>query len=752
MRIIRTFLWLICILALLAIGSVVTLYFLITPETVQTRLQSSLDQIGLSIRANETARVKVLPTISVNLPSAQVFDKENKLVAFYRSAHFEVSPWWLLLGQVHVQNLLIDGFSLQERELATPSDWLKENITTKTALIDDLVIESVELNNSELRLKLGSNLINLQNLRAVVSDPAPQMHAPISLSTQMHVSPANVLMDLNAAFSLDLNLASGKISLENLSVQSTGTHEGKPFQLNLNSPLAQITAQDFYAQTASATLSGSPSFGNLSLSAAELRIDEKLLQAPDIYLNFVKGVAADSLSFEIRSPFSFNRETNESLADHLQGSVTLPGQSEKIPLSGKVAVNWDKQSVESELFASIHAAPTTFKGRSAGFDHPAIEGDLVFGRLELTDLSFLKSLYLAKEDLPGVENTSAGSPNNEESAPAGQAPETDTTAAQNESEAAEENETLNGSSPIENESAVEQTQQSTDSTQTTEIAADLSAQSATPAPDDFNSDVLSHSFAFLNQFDFKGSVVVGELKAGPITLSQLKSDMVIQNGTLHLSKAIASTYGGKTELDLQLNDQGHWSVQYRGEGISLSPLLKDAAGNENMPGNLNLQANLYGNGFTQRTLNGQIGFAAVRTKLFGFDLNEAIKDIREFRNPTQQSDRFTEVEHLRGIATIHDGRANVERLTTDFGLLRMNGQAQIELADNQLAGELKGTGPHGLELTLGLTGQWQNPLLTLDAEKIRADNNLIAPQKTKEPESDKPSSWDKLKDFFREKF
>ena len=546
MRIIRTFLWLICILALLAIGSVVTLYFLITPETVQTRLQSSLDQIGLSIRANETARVKVLPTISVNLPSAQVFDKENKLVAFYRSAHFEVSPWWLLLGQVHVQNLLIDGFSLQERELATPSDWLKENITTKTALIDDLVIESVEFNNSELRLKLGSNLINLQNLRAVVSDPAPQMHAPISLSTQMHVSPANILMDLNAAFSLDLNLASGKISLENLSVQSTGTHEGKPFQLNLNSPLAQITAQDFYAQTASATLSGSPSLGNLSLSAAELRIDEKILQAPDIYLNFVRGVAADSLSFEIRSPFSFNRETNESLADHLQGSVTLPGQSEKIPLSGKVAVNWDKQSVESELFASIHAAPTTFKGRSAGFDHPAIEGDLVFGRLELTDLSFLKSLYLAKEDLPGVENTPVSSPiNKEESAPVGQAPETDTTVAQNASEVAEENETLNGASPIENETAVEQTQQSTDSAQTTEIASDLSAQSTTPAPDDFNSEVLSHSFAFLNQFDFKGSVVVGELKAGPITLSQLKSDMVIQNGTLHLPKAIASTYGGK---------------------------------------------------------------------------------------------------------------------------------------------------------------------------------------------------------------
>lgn len=753
MRIIRTFLWLICILALLAIGSVVTLYFLITPETVQNRLQSSLDQIGLSIRANETPRVKVLPTISVNLPSAQVFDKENKLVAFYRSAHFEVSPWWLLFGQVHVQNLLIDGFSLQERELATPSEWLKENITTKTALIDDLVIESVEFNNSELRLKLGSNLINLQNLRAVVSDPAPQMHAPIALSTQLHVSPANLLMDLEAAFSLDLNLASGQVSLENLSIQSTGTQEGKPFQLSLQSPLAQITSQDFYAKTASVALTGSPSFGKLSLSAAELRIDEKSLQAPDIYLNFAKGAAADTLNLEVRSPFSFNRETNESVADHLQGSITLPGQSEKIPLSGKVAVNWDKQSVESELFASIHAAPTTFKGRSAGFDHPAIEGDLVFGRLELTDLSFLKSLYLAKEDLPGVESASdSSSVENGDNVLATQVPEADNTVAQNESEPVEKDENQNGTALAEKESAVEQPEQNTASTQTAELSSDSSTQDNQSSADDLSSEVLSHSFAFLNQFDFKGTVVVGELKAGPITLSQLKSDMVIQNGALHLPKAIASTYGGKTELDLQLNDQGHWSVQYHGEGISLSPLLKDAAGNENMPGNLNLQANLYGNGFTQRTLNGQIGFAAVRTKLFGLDLNEAIKDIREFRNPVQQSDRFTEVEHLRGIATIHDGRASLERLSVDFGLLRMNGQAQIELADNQLSGELRGVGPHDLELTVGLSGQWQNPTLGLDAEKIRADNNLIAPQKPKEQESDKPSSWDKLKDFFKEKF
>ena len=44
MRILRTILWIVCVLVLLAIGSVVALYFLVTPESVQSRLQQSLNQ------------------------------------------------------------------------------------------------------------------------------------------------------------------------------------------------------------------------------------------------------------------------------------------------------------------------------------------------------------------------------------------------------------------------------------------------------------------------------------------------------------------------------------------------------------------------------------------------------------------------------------------------------------------------------------------------------------------------------------
>lgn len=116
MRIIRKILWVICILALLAIGSVVALYFLVTPASVQDRLQSSLNQMGFVMRANELPTVRVLPTISVELPSAQLFDSQNKLIAIYRSAHFNVSPVWLIFGQIHIEKILVDGFSLQETE------------------------------------------------------------------------------------------------------------------------------------------------------------------------------------------------------------------------------------------------------------------------------------------------------------------------------------------------------------------------------------------------------------------------------------------------------------------------------------------------------------------------------------------------------------------------------------------------------------------------------------------------------------
>lgn len=737
MRIIRTILWLICVVALLAIGSVVALYFLVTPDSVQTRLQSSLNQLGLTIRANELPTVRVLPTISVSLPSGQLFDKENKLVAFYRSAQFTVSPWWLAFGQIHVDQLLIDGFSLKEVECPPPSQWLKEHSTEQTSLWENLTINAVEFNNSDLRLKYDEHVLNFQNLRATFSAPAPQMHTPVALSTQLQLLPENLLLDLQASLTLDLNLASEQISLENLSIQSNGTQQGLAFQTQLNSPLVQISPLNLYAKTAEVKMCGDPTIGDIALSVAELSINPERLQAPDLYIQINKGSGPQTLKLDLRSPVLFERSSGIANAEHLQGAVVLPGQSESIPLSGNMNIDWRKEFIQGELFARLHGAPMSIRGQSAGFDHPDIKGDVVFGRLQLSDFSVLKSLERAQSVFPLTsqikEKTVEASVGNSSQAPASEETSSESSA-----------ETSDGSNDT-----IEQTDSNTtvveDPTQNIGRTDSTLSESA---PNSVSEE--THPLEFLNHFDFDGTLVVGELATGPVKLTQLKSDMSVKNGILKLPKAKALTYDGKTELDVQLNDLAHWSVSYSGESVNLSALLNDAGGNSKMGGVVHLQAKLYGNGFTQKNLNGQIGFSASRARIFGLDLKRALSELKQFKTPTQKDEQFTETEHLGGVATIHDGLAEIENLTINFGDFVSRGQAKVDLAEQTLTGRLLGRDASNLALTFNLSGQWYSPRLSLDAEKVRADNHLSAPPKKET--KDGRSGWDKLKNFFKDRF
>ena len=770
MRILRTILWVICVLILLAIGSVVALYFLVTPQTVQNRLQSSFGEVGLTIRTNELPTVRLLPTISVALPSAQLFDAQNKLIAFYRSAQFTVSPWWLAFGKVHVDDILIDGFSLQETECPTASMWLKNNVTDKTKLFNNVTVGSVEFNNSDLRIRREGYLVNFQNLRATFSAPAPQMHTPVAVAAQVQILPDNLLLDLEAAFSLDLNLASGQMSFENVVLTANGTQQGRSFHVQLNSPLAQITEEKLYAKTADIQLTGDQSLGDVALSAAELQIEELTWQAPDLYLRYTKGSGNQALKLDLRSPVIFDRQKALYLADHIQGTVTLPGQTESIPLSGKLSTDWNNEQIQGEFFARVHGAPMSFLGESAGFDHPSIKGDIVFGRLELRDLSVFNSLQKAQQTLSiETADSEITSPTQAAEAPetadseavATKEPEAQPDAqvavpvnTQENSEGlinANENSPSAPSEVISPETEAQETQAAAALTESPNIEQTPSEPpEAQTQPAQLQESALSEEkdFDFLNHFDFKGTLVVGELVTGPVKLVQLKSDMNVQNGVLRLPKAQALTYDGKTELDAQINSQGHWNVTYKAESVNLSSLFADANGNSKTSGVLSLQANLYGSGFTQETLNGQVGFSAGRPKLFGFHLNDAVKALKAYKEPTQNTDLFTETNLIGGIATIHDAKATIERLTVDFGHTRARGQAEIDLSDGTVSGQLLAQDASGLDLTMSLSGQWQNPVALLDVEKIKKDNNLV--QKPKD--APKPSGWDKLKNFFRERF
>ena len=137
-------------------------------------------------------------------------------------------------------------------------------------------------------------------------------------------------------------------------------------------------------------------------------------------------------------------------------------------------------------------------------------------------------------------------------------------------------------------------------------------------------------------------------------------------------------------------------------------------------------------------------------QVFGFDLDSALKELKAFREPAQSGDQFTQTEHIEGLVTIHDAQADIEKLNINFGSASVQGDAIVNLEDQNLSGTIQGRHHSGLQLFADLSGQWFNPIVTLDTQKVKEVNRLVPPAKP--AEETQPSGWDKLRNFFKERF
>lgn len=796
MRALRLILWIFCTLALLAIAVVLSLYLLITPERVEKQLQQTLSECGYSIRMNEPPEVRILPKLAITLPAAELFDLQNKLVAYYRSAYLTINPWWLPIGRVHLDLLDIDGFFYENRELTDLKTWLQTNRTDNTAFFDGIVIESLEFNNAEVRLGHNNREVTLSNLRAKIANPAPQMHAPIAFAGQLRMSPEDVLVETEAAFSLDLNLATGQIALESFSIQGKGTQTALPVEMQISAPLIRLNDSEIYAKTAHLSLKGFENLRTVDISLAEGRLTAEQFKAPDLHLTHDNGV----WKVDLRSPVNLSRATDLWQLDHLQGFIAANGSQEQIPVNGKVKVNRSTQQADLELYGRLNNAPMSFQGHLAGFDHPAIDGKLVIGRLTLSDLKTLASIssqsvesdvgqpsektapeepsaqQTAESATQALEAESASQETSEQNAnnavqepakesiapPAHPLPEETTVTAQEPPKPAEDK-----PGEASTKSASEEHESNPDASQTPSVlpsnglikaqwVTTVATQTApSPTPEAASVDSASTlrvpltDFGFLNRFDYRGEIVIGELVAGKLKLVQFKSDVELKDGILIVKNGKALAYEGKTSLQATLNTMGHWSMRCEVDNARLADLVKDAGGTLAMGGQLNLLSNLYGNGFSKQTLNGQIGFAVSDTKLFGANLAVAVSDIARFKKPQSGREFSTPVSELRGIVTIHDSQASLDQLTATIEGNRLRGTASINLYDETINGELNGrSAAH--RIVLGLQNKWYEPMMALDAERIRSINGIVPPSPEKKDEG--PSSWDRLKNFFKERF
>lgn len=736
MRILRMIIWLIALIALIAMGCVVALYFLINPTSVEKKIQNTLAPYGYAIKANELPQVRVLPNISISLPPAKLVNENNREVLFYRNAQFQISPFWLVFGKFYIDELKIDGLAYENRLLPSFSQCLAQFKTDKTAIFDDVTIAKVALSDADIKIAHEDKSVNLLNLRAEIGEPSPQMHGVISLSGQAQIQPNNLLLDVESAFELDLNLAEGRVGLGNFILRANGTEAALPVSLTASSPLLKLSSDTFYASTALVELNRNTY--QTQVSVAELNIIPHHWQAPDVNAKVVAQTPNGEVKFDIRSPFNYDGVTNALIADHLQGSLTLPGMDVPSSVSGNLSANLTQESAQLEVFGRLHDAPMSFSGTVNGFDHPNIQGSLVLGRLKLQDIRLLSALNVKKDlstatpsetvteevTAPEVAPTATPAPTQQE----GQAPAESVTEA-----------TPTQTEPVVETQPVEQPKEVA-----TETVATQPVTNAAP-------EAPQADFQFLNLFDFNGQVVIGELISDKLRLIQVKSPVVVANGEMKLPSISALAYDGRFFGHMSLNQNGLWETSFKSSGINLQQLLTDAGAASAVPGSLNVQANLYGNGFELNLLNGQVGFAVSNSLVRGLDLPKALKDIEQGRSPKSDNKQQTDIQQIKGLATLSQSNAQVEDLTVALTGATVSGNAQIDLTTDLLRGELTGPSRRGLKVRLYLSDTWYQPKVSMNDEEIKTLNQLQVRPKETEPE-EKSSKWDRLKQFFSDRF
>ncbi len=717
MRIVRRLLWLIAIIVLAAMVCVVALFLLVTPERVQQHLQKAFAQNSLTLQMNELPTVKVLPTVEVHLPATTIKNSSDSTIAQFRTAHFDLKPWWLLLGRSHCQVLTLEGLSTQSMDSERLIETLRNYRTENTSFFKDVVIESLILKDADFRLVDSQYSIQLTNFSAYVANPAPQMHAPVSFSSQLRIKTdtKDLLLEGESSFTLDVNLASGALAFEQLHLRANGTYNGASTQWELDSPLMQFKDNAFYSKTALLNFFNAEKSQQLTLSTAELKVSPDQFEAPDLRITYRMGSGEDRFELDLRSPISFKQTGGLWQAEHLQGHVLLPRATSASPISGQADGCHDNQQINLTLFSRLNESPVNFQGQVVGYKHPNIEGELVIGRLRIKDLALLSS----------ISNTPLSS----------EKPVVDTNS--------------NTELPGTQKSEMESDQTMSDQTTSEPVTAD----GPNPVPAISEESIQApnsprYDFKLLDHFDFNGRVVIGELEIAKLKAQQLKAPISIQKGVLHLPSISALLYDGRVQADLTIQAPGQWNITADASNVSVESLVQSAGATQKIPGTMNIQAHFFGNGTDTNGMNGQIGFSTINTKLFGLNLQEALERVENFKPLQADPTAFTSVDQISGVVTIHDALAEISPLNVQFKGAPMSGVAELDIENETLKGELNGS-LRGLKTKLYISGHWWQPVLSLNSEEIQAANQMTAPKPIEKPQQEPASRWDRIKEFLK---
>ncbi len=275
----------------------------------------------------------------------------------------------------------------------------------------------------------------------------------------------------------------------------------------------------------------------------------------------------------------------------------------------------------------------------------------------------------------------------------------------------------------------------------------------------------------LKGLNASGSLKIGSLKVSNVKASNVRLEIKAANGRVDVSPIAASLYQGSLAgvLSVQATATPVIAVKQNLTGISVGPLLKDAANFDSLQGKGNVSVDVSGQGATvsaiKKALNGNAAIKLNDGAIKGIDIAGSIRNakaklgaLRGEQNQAASQAEKTDFSELAATFSIKNGVAHNSDLAAKSPLLRLGGEGDIDLGNENLNYLVKATvvataaGQGGKEIAdlsgvtvpVRLTGPFTSPQYKIDFAGIAAGAAKAVVEKKKE--EIKTQVQDKLKD------
>lgn len=228
----------------------------------------------------------------------------------------------------------------------------------------------------------------------------------------------------------------------------------------------------------------------------------------------------------------------------------------------------------------------------------------------------------------------------------------------------------------------------------------------------------------LKALNASGSLRIGTLQVSNIKASNVRLEAKANDGQVQVNPLSASLYQGTLNGSLAVNARGtpRLAARQKLAGVSIGPLLKDAADKDILEGRGNLNLDVTASGTTvgamKKTLNGSAAINLRDGAVKGINLAQTLRSakarlgtLRGEQTVSSNTAEKTDFSELSASFRIANGVARNDDLNAKSPLLRLTGNGNIDLgasamdylAQATVVGTLEGQGGKDLAALKGVT-------------------------------------------------